>query len=395
MPDPMNSKLARNYIPEMIAALAGRAKPSMVTINLTRRCNQRCIYCEIGTSPAAGDQDTLTVSDLRWIIDEMATSGIPKLALCGGEPFLFKGIFEVIRYAYEKGIYCALTTNGMIVHRMRDEELALLKQCRAQVHLSMDSFDAGIQRLTRGHPEALSRPLAAIGRFRAHGIPVTLLAAISRYNYNNLGDLVERACEHGIGQVIFQPLIWSSNYPDQPALANKRSLNVDPRDIPVLVEELRAAQRFERRNPIRTNVYRITPWIRQYLETAAGRDGGWFFSGLLQRFHCREVHAVIDISYDGGIQPCGLAPADVTIFGDRTRGLMAMWEEASSGIKGDLDRGRYREYCNSCCHKFSRNMMASVMQHPVSNRRVAVMLAAAMVTRGYHIARKRIKQQYG
>jgi MoaA/NifB/PqqE/SkfB family radical SAM enzyme len=317
----------------------------------------------------------------------MAFAGIPKLALCGGEPFLFEGIFEVIRYAGQKGIYCAVTTNGMTLSRMKGEELELLRRHRVQVHLSMDSFDEGIQCLTRGHPKALALPLAAIRLLRAHGIPVTLLAAISRYNAGSLPDLVKTACEEGVGAVIFQPLIWSSNYPDRPPLESKASLNVEPDHIPALLSELRAVRAYEKDHPVRTNAYRILPWIRKYLETAAGLNGRWFFSELVPRFYCREVHAVIDISYDGGIQPCGLAPATATIFGDRAQGLMALWEDASRALREDMDAGNYPDFCNSCCHKFSRNMMASALKHPISNRALLGRMALAMISRGFHMTR--------
>ena len=92
------------------------------------------------------------------------------------------------------------------------------------------------------------------------------------------------------------------------------------------------------------------------------------FNKIVEKFYCRELYAIIDISYDGGIQPCGLALATVNIRDNRQQGLIALWSQATSAIKDDLENGRYRDYCNGCCHHFSRNMLASIMKYPVKNR---------------------------
>jgi len=72
----------------------------------------------------------------------------------------------------------------------------------------------------------------------------------------------------------------------------------------------------------------------------------------------------MDIAYDGGIQPCGLTRASVNIRDRQGRGLLEMWQEATTAIKDDIANRRYYEFCNACCHKFSRNMLASIMKYP-------------------------------
>jgi MoaA/NifB/PqqE/SkfB family radical SAM enzyme len=377
----MASKILTSYLPEIIALGGTRSKPSMVTVNLTSRCNQRCIYCEIGATPAPAGKDALTVGDLKWIIDEMAVNGIRKISLCGGEPFLFKGLTEVIAYAGEKGIRCSVTTNGMTAHMLEEEELEILKKCKTGVNVSVDSFDEGIQALTRGTPAALPNALRSILILSEKSIPVTVLTVISKYNFDGLFNFLVSAYEKGIKQVLFQPVICHSNYPDQPAVENKPRLNVPAERLDDLMDELGKILKFERMHKIKTNVYRIYPWIRQYLETASASDGKWFFQEVVKKFYCREVDAIIDISFDGGIQPCGLAPASVFITGNRDRGLLAMWAEATGQIREDLLNNRYYEFCNGCCHHFSRNMIASVIRHPVKNRAALIRMVPLVISR--------------
>lgn len=110
------------------------------------------------------------------------------------------------------------------------------------------------------------------------------------------------------------------------------------------------------------------PWITSYIQTASNQNGKWFFNGILKKFYCRDIHALIDIGYDGGIQPCGLSLASVSIYENRHLGLMQLWSVATKTIKDDLKIGKYPIYCNGCCHHFSRNMIASIIKYPIKNR---------------------------
>ena len=375
------SKIKTSYLPEIFALWLGRSKPAMVTVNLTDRCNQHCIYCELGTREPSPGKDPLNINDLRWIIDQMSEIKIRKISLCGGEPFLFDGLPDVVAYAKYKNVRCSITTNGMTAHALNEQQLQVLKECKTEINISIDSFRDEIQSLTRGTPAALPNALKSVKRLQEKGIPVTVLTAISKYNYHDLFHFVEEACDKGIKQVLFQPLIYFSNFPERPALVNKSQLNAGPGELGLLMGELKKILQFERTHPIKTNVYRILPWIGQYLTTAAGHDGKWFFNDVLNKFYCREIYAIIDISFYGEIQPCGLAPATISIKEDRERGLLALWTEATAEIKDDLEHGRYRPYCNGCCHHFSRNMLASVMKYPLQNSAVTARMMSLVLAR--------------
>jgi MoaA/NifB/PqqE/SkfB family radical SAM enzyme len=387
----MSSKIITNYLPELSALIFGRPGPGMVTVNLTNRCDQHCIYCEIGKNIPSVRKGTLTTDDLVWIIDQMSEMKIPRISLCGGEPFLFGGIFDVVAYAGKQNIRCTITTNGMTAHKLNDNELEILKECGAKINISVDSFREDIMSVTRGTPAALPNALKSIQRLNDKNIPVTVLCAISKYNYHDLFNFIGIALKKGIKQVLFQPIIYYSNYPDRPAIENKSLMNVSADDLDVLMAELRKILRFERNHAISTNVYRILPWIGHYLRKAENQNGKWFFNEVLHKFYCREIDAIIDISYDGGIQPCGLALATVSIKENRDRGLSALWSEATKGIRDDLNNGRYHPYCNGCCHHFSRNMLASIMKYPLKNRRALLNMSMLLFSR---IASRTIKIIY-
>lgn len=339
----------------------------MVTVNVTDRCNQQCVYCEIGKQIPSPDKEILTEEDMFWIIDQMVLDNIPKISLCGGEPFLFENLIRVINYAGSKKIRTSITTNGMTVFKLSSDDLMILKKCGTEINISIDSFENAVNSLTRGNAFALENALKSIITLQKYDIPITILTAVSKYNFMNLSGLVEEAFCKGIKQVLFQPVIYYSNYPERPGIMRKNELNVPVESLNILHEQLKLILLFEQNHGIKTNVYRISPWINDYLVTASGVNGDMFFENVLNRFYCREVYAIIDIAYDGSIQPCGLRPPVLSIKYRKEDSLLSIWMEATREIKEHLQSGKYYHECNGCCHHFSRNMLASMMKYPLSN----------------------------
>ena len=125
----------KQYINLLKSLYLNIPSPIGVSVNLTNKCNQHCTYCEVGQGLVKTENPLLALDDLKWIIDEMNRSGIPTLGLGGGEPLLFKDIFEVIRYAHKFGIQCDIMTNGMLIrstiprHRLKSGFEGRLNGC--------------------------------------------------------------------------------------------------------------------------------------------------------------------------------------------------------------------------------------------------------------------------
>lgn len=379
----MTSKFNQHYLPELKSFLQGRPLPGSVSVNLTNRCNQQCIYCEIGQNVPSSVSGLLSKEDIFWIIDQMALSRIRRISICGGEPFLFDGLTDIVAYAGRKKIRCAITTNGMTAYQLAPAELNIMRDCKTEINVSIDSFDEKINFLTRGSKVALANAIRSIEKFSEYDIPHSLLVVISKYNYFELFRFVKETYTRGVKQVLFQPVISFSNYPDRKTLDEKSTLNVCPEKIAVLIEELEKIHQFERRHHISTNVYRLLPWLASYLKNASGSNEKWFFHEVLEKFYCRDVHSIIDITYNGGIQPCGLAKAEISIHERREQGLLALWREATEKLKNDLKNERYHDICNGCCHHFSRNMIASLMRYPIRNRTAMLAVAPLIFSRAY------------
>jgi MoaA/NifB/PqqE/SkfB family radical SAM enzyme len=104
--------------------------PLSVSIQITRDCNLRCIYCS--EPPAAGFAGRPSVRELSKISANLR--GVQRVILTGGEPLKRSDIFEVISLFHQYPVR-VLATNGILVN----EELAQrLAGCIDYVDVTID-----------------------------------------------------------------------------------------------------------------------------------------------------------------------------------------------------------------------------------------------------------------
>jgi len=95
-----------------------RGMPLSVSIEPTTSCNLRCPECPSGLRSFT--RPTGMMSDMLFnkIVDELHPYLAYMIFYFQGEPYLHKGLFDMIHYASKKGIYTATSTNG---HYLSDE----------------------------------------------------------------------------------------------------------------------------------------------------------------------------------------------------------------------------------------------------------------------------------
>lgn len=85
----------------------------IVYLELTRACNLKCIHCL--NNSGIKQKDELTKEDLLKLIKNFSSHGVQEIRFTGGEPLLFNGIYDLIKFATEEGICTSLGTNGTLV----------------------------------------------------------------------------------------------------------------------------------------------------------------------------------------------------------------------------------------------------------------------------------------
>lgn len=86
-----------------------------VWLTLNRNCNFRCPWC-YANGTKYSNKDVMDLVKLKEIINLLESLKIKKVTLIGGEPTLYKDLFEIIKLLSEKGISVGLITNGFLLN---------------------------------------------------------------------------------------------------------------------------------------------------------------------------------------------------------------------------------------------------------------------------------------
>jgi len=165
---------------------------------VTDRCNLRCFYC----MPEEGihylpKKELLTFEEIERLVTLMASMGISKIRLTGGEPFVRTDLMQLIRKIRQiKGIQdIHITTNGVLTAPFIPElkELGI-----ASVNLSLDTLDRDrFKQITRR--DEFDKTWEVLQLLLTAKIPVKLNAvAMDGKNIDDIIPMVELAKDHPI-----------------------------------------------------------------------------------------------------------------------------------------------------------------------------------------------------
>jgi len=199
------------------AAFAG---PFAVTVDVTRRCNLRCVGCPCHSPELSGRRpvDTpiqdLDVEAFERLCGELKTMGTRTLVFSGdGEPLLHPRLFELVALSTDAGFRTVLLTNGTLLDKATAEALA---RSRLDV-LRVSLWATSPEEYEQNHPGARGdcfakvvngiRLLAAAKRLRPSALPcLTLHTVLNHHNCRSVSSFVDLAIDTGCDAVSFSPL---------------------------------------------------------------------------------------------------------------------------------------------------------------------------------------------
>ncbi len=156
-------------------------------IQVTRRCNQHCLFCS--NPPIERD---ITLEEGRLLVDRLAGDGYEGVIFTGGEPTLSPILPDLVRYARAKGMAPRIVTNAQRLGQEPDLLDTLVDAGLDHVHVSLYSHRPEVvEKLTgtagsiRNVHDALDLMGRMIGR-----IDVDVNTVINHYNADHLDEHV-------------------------------------------------------------------------------------------------------------------------------------------------------------------------------------------------------------
>lgn len=152
----------------------GQAFPILVNMTLTNQCNHRCPLC---TSREYLDDRTMSATDAKRVISELAELGAKAIGFGGGgDPTCHPNLAEIICYSAERGLEVSLTTNGQLLNS--DIIEASIRHC-TWIRVSLDADSPATYKKTHGmdanaYARVIENIAALVAEKRRTGSKVTL-----------------------------------------------------------------------------------------------------------------------------------------------------------------------------------------------------------------------------
>ena len=177
---------------EMTAKALQLNIPLNVQLDLTYRCNEKCVHCYLDHE----DHGEMTTAEIKHLLDEMAEAGVFVLTLSGGEIFLRRDFFEILEYARHLMFCVKLKTNAVMI---RDREAARLRDLAVEsIQISIYSHRPEVHDAITLLPGSLKRSIDAIRFLKAQGLKVIIANVLMIHNMQDYSGVRTLAEELGV-----------------------------------------------------------------------------------------------------------------------------------------------------------------------------------------------------
>ena len=185
-----------SLLQEMTQKATARSVPLSAHLDITWRCNERCVHCYLDHD-GTGEMSTAEIKD---IIRQLSECGTFFLSVSGGEPLLRRDCFEILEYARSLSFTVKLKTNAVMIGLKEAERLKQMgiEQVQVSIYSHRHEIHDAITKL----PGSLRRSLDAIRRLRALGLKVSITNVLMKQNSSDAKAVKQLAKELGVEFVI-------------------------------------------------------------------------------------------------------------------------------------------------------------------------------------------------
>ncbi len=170
-----------------------RAQPLSACLELTYRCNWRCVFCY---NPRHRDLRGLSPAEWGAVLDDLRVLGTLYVALTGGEPLAYPHFLAVARGVRERAFALRILTNGALVTEALADEIAALRPMA--VELSLHGATAESHDRATATPGSFDALLRGADRLLARDVGVLLKTPLTRLNEAEMAGMRRVATQRGV-----------------------------------------------------------------------------------------------------------------------------------------------------------------------------------------------------
>ncbi len=179
--------------------------PLNVSLEVTMRCNLRCMHCynfdrDLAYLPQRSREEELTDAEVLRILDEVRAEGCLFLTLTGGEALLRPSLEKYIRHASQAGMVVTVKSNGTLLGPATVDRITAAGAAAVDISLygsEPETHDSFVKM-----PGAYQRTVAGALRAREAGLRVRFCFVMLQRNADQIGSMIEMAARMDIPYVL-------------------------------------------------------------------------------------------------------------------------------------------------------------------------------------------------
>src|SRR5439155_12262561 len=149
---------------EMTATALRLGVAISVQLDVTYRCNERCVHCYLDHD----DHGEMTLAEIRDVLDQMAEARVFFLTISGGEVLNARWVsYDILAHARARMFSVKVNTNAFMIREAEADRLA--RAGLASVQVSIYSHRPEVHDAITKLPWSLERSIAGIRLLRAPG----------------------------------------------------------------------------------------------------------------------------------------------------------------------------------------------------------------------------------
>ena len=165
-------------------------------LEITSRCNLRCLHCYGDCFAGKQQNSELSVEDWKRVIDEGRGLNCGSLQFIGGEPLLHTGLFDLITYARKKNYTFIEIFSNLTLYQK--DFVSFLKE--QGVHIATTLYSSNPEthdRITQSRGSQ-KKTVEAILHLRENEVPLRVAIITMRQNQDDLKETVQFLKELGV-----------------------------------------------------------------------------------------------------------------------------------------------------------------------------------------------------
>ncbi|MBP2633774.1 MAG: pqqE 2 [Firmicutes bacterium] len=165
-------------------------------LEITSRCNNRCLHCYTNSTSEPTKTETLPLARWLTIISELRNSGCSALQLIGGEPLLYPNWRDLVLKAEEENFdLIEIFTNATCID---DEMINFFLEHHLNIATTIYASNATLHDTITQHKGSFEKTMCAIKKILAKKIPLRIASIIMKTNEDEAENIMELCKNLGV-----------------------------------------------------------------------------------------------------------------------------------------------------------------------------------------------------